>query len=95
MATMTASAQRESAKHHYNAMLAACPTRQLLDMISDKWVCLVLADLVTGPQRHTSSDARSPASVKRCSPRPYADLNATEWSNAPSPPASRSESTTS
>ncbi len=53
MATMTASAQRESAKHHYNAMLAACPTRQLLDMISDKWVCLVLADLVTGPQRHS------------------------------------------
>jgi len=34
-------------------MLAACPARQLLDVLSDKWVCLVLASLASGPQRHS------------------------------------------
>lgn len=29
----------------YNAFLAACPSRQLLDRISDKWVVLVLCAL--------------------------------------------------
>ncbi|MGY4644367.1 winged helix-turn-helix transcriptional regulator [Cellulomonas sp. URHB0016] len=29
-----------------------CPTRQLLDELSDKWVCLVLVALGPGPLRH-------------------------------------------
>jgi DNA-binding HxlR family transcriptional regulator len=29
----------------YNAFLAACPSRQLLDRISDKWVVLILCAL--------------------------------------------------
>jgi DNA-binding HxlR family transcriptional regulator len=37
----------------YNAFDADCPTRELLDELSDKWVCLVLAALEDGPQRHS------------------------------------------
>jgi DNA-binding HxlR family transcriptional regulator len=42
---MTAAQQRAQAKAEYDAFLAACPSRQLLDRISDKWVTLVLAAL--------------------------------------------------
>jgi DNA-binding HxlR family transcriptional regulator len=33
------------AKMEYNAFLAVCPSRQLLDRISDKWVVLILCAL--------------------------------------------------
>lgn len=52
MPTMTAAAQREQEREEYNAMLAACPTRQLLEVLSDKWVSLVLTALTDGPRRH-------------------------------------------
>jgi DNA-binding HxlR family transcriptional regulator len=42
---MTAAQQRAQAKMDYNAFLAGCPSRQLLDRISDKWVALILAAL--------------------------------------------------
>jgi DNA-binding HxlR family transcriptional regulator len=42
---MTAAQQREQAKVAYDAFVAGCPSRQLLDRISDKWVALVLAAL--------------------------------------------------
>ncbi|GGO05859.1 winged helix-turn-helix transcriptional regulator [Microbispora bryophytorum] len=45
MATMTAAQKREQAKMEYDAFLAACPSRQLLDRISNKWVTLILAAL--------------------------------------------------
>jgi DNA-binding HxlR family transcriptional regulator len=45
MATMTAARKRAQAKADYDAFLAACPSRKLLDRISDKWVTLVLAAL--------------------------------------------------
>jgi len=45
MATTTAAQRRDEAKAAYNAFLAACPSRQLLDRISDKWVTLVLCAL--------------------------------------------------
>ena len=48
MPTMTASEKREESKARYNAFLAACPSRQLLDRISDKWVMLVLSALGSG-----------------------------------------------
>jgi DNA-binding HxlR family transcriptional regulator len=35
----------------WNPYAAACPTRQLLDRISDKWVVLVLGLLADGPKR--------------------------------------------
>ena len=41
----TAAQRRAQAKVDYNAFLAGCPSRQLLDRISDKWVALILAAL--------------------------------------------------
>ncbi|UAK34127.1 helix-turn-helix transcriptional regulator [Nocardia asteroides] len=52
MATMTAAQRRDMAKQRYDAYIAECPTRQLLDRISDKWVSLVLAALADGPLRY-------------------------------------------
>ena len=43
--TTTAAEKRAQAKVEYNAFLAVCPSRQLLDRISDKWVVLVLCAL--------------------------------------------------
>ncbi|TKK91299.1 helix-turn-helix transcriptional regulator [Herbidospora galbida] len=52
MATKTAAQQRAQAKVEYDAFVAACPSRRLLDRISDKWVTLILAALGNGaPQR--------------------------------------------
>ncbi|GAB2953217.1 winged helix-turn-helix transcriptional regulator [Nonomuraea fastidiosa] len=45
MATTNAAQRREQAKMEYNAFLAACPSRQLLDRIADKWVVLILCAL--------------------------------------------------
>ena len=55
MPTMTAAQQREQAKVGYDAFYAGCPSRQLLDRISSKWVALVLAALGSdGP--HAGAD---------------------------------------
>jgi DNA-binding HxlR family transcriptional regulator len=55
MPTKTAAQRREQAKADYNAFLAGCPSRQLLDRISDKWVALILAALGSdGPRPGTS-----------------------------------------
>ena len=48
MPTMTAAQKRAQTKVDYDAFLAGCPSRQLLDRISDKWVALVLAALGGG-----------------------------------------------
>ncbi|MFF3941803.1 winged helix-turn-helix transcriptional regulator [Streptomyces phaeofaciens] len=53
MATKTAAQRREEARHDYDAFLRSCPTNQLLDRISDKWVSLVVAALSAGPQRYS------------------------------------------
>ncbi|QXJ24712.1 helix-turn-helix transcriptional regulator [Actinomadura graeca] len=45
MTTMKAAQKRAQAKVEYNAFLAACPSRKLLDRISDKWVVLILCAL--------------------------------------------------
>jgi DNA-binding HxlR family transcriptional regulator len=45
MATTTRAAERAQAKAEYDAFLAACPSRRLLDRISDKWVVLILCAL--------------------------------------------------
>ncbi|MEV1049493.1 helix-turn-helix domain-containing protein [Streptomyces sp. NPDC049916] len=37
--------KRAQAQAEYNAFLAVCPSRQLLDRISDKWVVLILCAL--------------------------------------------------
>ncbi|WP_433248017.1 winged helix-turn-helix transcriptional regulator [Streptosporangium sp. CA-135522] len=53
MATQTAVQRRDDARAAYDAYLAACPARELLDTISDKWVSLVLNALSGGPLRYS------------------------------------------
>jgi DNA-binding HxlR family transcriptional regulator len=53
MATRTAVQRREAERAAYDAYLAACPSRQVLGRISDKWVSLVLIALANGPQRYS------------------------------------------
>ncbi|MFI0446063.1 winged helix-turn-helix transcriptional regulator [Actinomadura sp. 6N118] len=52
MATRTAAQRRAEAAVAYDAYIAECPTRQLLDRISDKWVSLVVNALAGGPLRY-------------------------------------------
>ncbi|MEU8069149.1 helix-turn-helix domain-containing protein [Micromonospora sp. NPDC049151] len=53
MPTQTAAQRRAQAREEYDAFLAECPSRQLLDRISDKWVALILAALGRdGPDRN-------------------------------------------
>jgi DNA-binding HxlR family transcriptional regulator len=69
MPTMTAAQRRAQAKAEYDAFLAGCPSRQLLDRISDKWVTLVLAAL--------GSDGPHPGQECAGEPRPmrYSELS--------------------
>jgi DNA-binding HxlR family transcriptional regulator len=53
MATADAQQRRQQAKLEYNAFMAECPTRHLLDSVSDKWVCLVIGALDEGAMRHS------------------------------------------
>ena len=53
MPTRIAAAGRE-----YDAFLATCPARQLLDRISDKWVTLIISALADGPQRYSDLSRR-------------------------------------
>jgi DNA-binding HxlR family transcriptional regulator len=50
---MTAAQRRAAEKADYDVFLAECPSRQLLDRISDKWATLVLVGLEDGPQRYS------------------------------------------
>lgn len=59
MPTTTAAQKRARAKVEYDSFLAQCPSRQLLDRISDKWVALILAALGSdGPQRYSELSRR-------------------------------------
>ena len=64
MPTMTAAQRRAAAREAYSVYIATCPTRQLLDTLSDKWVTLVLVALADGPQRY-SALARTIAGVSQ------------------------------
>jgi len=59
--TTTAAQKRAQDKVEYNAFLAACPSRQLLNRISDKWVVLILCALGgDGSPRSDAVDAPKP-----------------------------------
>lgn len=65
MATTTAAQKRAQAKAEYDAFLAACPSRKLLDRISDKWVTLVLAALGSDGSHPQGADcAGEPRSMR-------------------------------
>src|SRR4051812_22384881 len=58
MPTMTAAQRRERERLAYNAYVAECPSRQVLDALSDKWVTLVLTALADGPHRYSGLSRR-------------------------------------
>ncbi|WP_084959814.1 winged helix-turn-helix transcriptional regulator [Thermoactinospora rubra] len=65
MPTRTAAQRRAQAKVDYDAFLANCPSRQLLDRISDKWVALILAALGSdGPHPSGGGCAGEPRSMR-------------------------------
>ena len=55
MATTTAAQRRQQARIEYDAFIKSCPTNQLLDRISDKWVSLIVSALADagGPMRYS------------------------------------------
>ena len=53
MTTKTAEQRRAATKIGYDAFFAACPTRQVLATIGDKWSALVVCALSGGPRRHS------------------------------------------
>jgi DNA-binding HxlR family transcriptional regulator len=62
---MTAAQKRAQAKADYNAFLASCPSRQLLNRISNKWVALILAALGSdGPHRSEADCVDEPRSMR-------------------------------
>ncbi len=54
MATMTAAQRRQAEREAFDAYIATCPSRKLLDRISDKWVTLVICALADGPMRFSA-----------------------------------------
>ncbi|MFS2294532.1 MAG: helix-turn-helix transcriptional regulator [Actinomadura sp.] len=65
MRTMTAAEKRAQAKIEYDAFLAGCPSRQLLDQISNKWVALVLAALGSdGPDQPGVESTGEPRAMR-------------------------------
>ncbi|MFD0417723.1 winged helix-turn-helix transcriptional regulator [Streptomyces sp. NPDC127108] len=45
--------KRAEERAAYDAYLAECPARHLLDRIGDKWVSLIVNALAEGPQRYS------------------------------------------
>jgi len=65
MATTTAAQQRAQARFEYDAFLAVCPSRKLLDRIADKWVTLILCALGNeGPDRPGAGDGGGPRPMR-------------------------------
>jgi DNA-binding HxlR family transcriptional regulator len=61
MSTLTAAQKRAQARADYDAFLASCPSRRLLDRISNKWVALILAALGSdGPHEPGSNRVDEP-----------------------------------
>lgn len=53
MATRTAAERRAEAKAAYDVFAEACPTRQVIAMLGDKWTALLVIALAPGPRRHS------------------------------------------
>ena len=65
MPSTTATQRQALAKAEYDAFLANCPSRHLLDRISDKWVALILAALGSdGPHPAGNGRADGPRSMR-------------------------------
>ncbi|CAG7654060.1 winged helix-turn-helix transcriptional regulator [Actinacidiphila bryophytorum] len=64
MPTRTAAERRAEARAAYDAFMAECPSRQLLERISDKWATLIVTALADGPRRYAEL-ARTIAGVSQ------------------------------
>jgi DNA-binding HxlR family transcriptional regulator len=65
MSTQTAAQRRAEAKLNYNAFMDGCPSRQLLERISDKWVVLILAALGSdGPHMAGADHGDGPRTMR-------------------------------
>jgi DNA-binding HxlR family transcriptional regulator len=58
MATTTSRQRREQDRVVYDAMLAACPTRHVMETVGGKWSALLVHALADGPQRHVQLRTR-------------------------------------
>ncbi|OZC77910.1 transcriptional regulator [Rhodococcus sp. 06-462-5] len=61
MPTMTADQRRELDRATHDAYMRACPSAQLLGILSDKWVCLVLCALDDGSMRYSEVRRKIPS----------------------------------
>ena len=52
MATRTAEQRRADDKIVYDAYLAMCPTRHVMETVGGKWAALLVTALAGGPRRH-------------------------------------------
>ncbi|WP_193614528.1 winged helix-turn-helix transcriptional regulator [Nocardioides lijunqiniae] len=64
MATTTAAQRRAQARTEFDAFLAVCPSRQLLDRVSDKWVGLLLCALGGGSFPQPSAEEGTPRAMR-------------------------------
>lgn len=55
MPTKTTAQKRAQTKAEYDAFVAACPSRKLLDRLANKWVTLILTALGSGVGSHRFS----------------------------------------
>jgi DNA-binding HxlR family transcriptional regulator len=67
MPITTAAHKRAQARVSFDAFLAGCPSRQLLDRISDKWVALILAALGSDGPHHAGDNCVDKARSMRYS----------------------------
>ncbi|GAB17636.1 putative HxlR family transcriptional regulator [Gordonia effusa NBRC 100432] len=66
MPTMTAAQKKAAEKSSYDAFMAGCKSRQLLERIADKWVALVLCSIdEAGEPQRFSELSRSIAGVSQ------------------------------
>lgn len=52
MTTRTAAQRHAEARVSHQADVAACPTNRVLDRMGDKWVGVILRELMEGPRRY-------------------------------------------
>jgi len=65
MATTTAAQKKAEEKAKYDAFLAVCPSRKLLERISDKWVTLILSALGSdGQEQYADACVGRPRSMR-------------------------------
>ncbi|HLS75513.1 MAG TPA: helix-turn-helix domain-containing protein [Nocardia sp.] len=64
MTTMTAAQKRAEQRTAYDAFFSDCPSRQLLDRLSSKWVALILAALGSDGPHEPGEPAGEPRAMR-------------------------------